>query len=537
MLIPPRPRSSGPLLLPPPLFLEVGVALVSHGRSPLREVIIPPRPRSSGPLLLAPPHLLAEMQKFETKMVGGELKFVCDKCDHTANTNRAVKGHWNKKHRREAEEEEDASTHGNAVDDAESKKLKVDTDKPKPNWRDRFDANGDPLDESVMETSFDESVAEIENTQDISTSTPKPKAKMNQYDEDEMSLKLAELESLKETVKEKEELLSMAYAKINSLEEEGIRKTNEIEKTDIVFEKLEERLKKSEDPKYKKELNVKAREIKNLNQKLADNLKKFRDEINLRAKAEAELKIKDSTIEALKDVIAMQKTSIQQAGPGRPPSPQGGGGRGQEKRLEPCWDFLRQGSCFRGNFCKFTHHPPGRNDASSQPASGGKPDCKYWLEGYCRKTENLCFGMHNPSMCGTQRKQSSQTGGNNFNNTNFVETLAKAVSQSLAGVQHQMAGGPSRGQQQAGTQPQQQTSNSQLNTNMNQQQQQVLNNQNMMMNQQQLAEGAPARGQQTLNNQQNTMMNQQQQMMPFMMLPNGQSMYFPAQQGMQGPGH
>jgi hypothetical protein len=44
----------------------------------------------------------------------------------------------------------------------------------------------------------------------------------------------------------------MAYAKINSLEEEGIRKTNEIEKTDIVFEKLEERLKKSEDPKYKK---------------------------------------------------------------------------------------------------------------------------------------------------------------------------------------------------------------------------------------------------------------------------------------------
>ena len=105
----------------------------------------------------------AEMQKFETKMVGDELKFVCDKCDHTANTNRAVKGHWNKKHRREAKEEEDASNHGKVVDDVESKKLKVDKDKLKSNWRDRFDANGDPLDESAMEISFDESVAEIDS--------------------------------------------------------------------------------------------------------------------------------------------------------------------------------------------------------------------------------------------------------------------------------------------------------------------------------------------------------------------------------------
>ena len=184
-----------------------------------------------------------------------------------------------------------------------------------------------------------------------------------------------------------------------------IRKTNKIEKTDIVFEKLEERLKKAEaDPKYKKEINVKARDIKNLNQKLTDNLKKFRDETNLRAKAEAELKVKDSTIEALKEIIAMQKTASQQAGPGRPSSPQGGGGRGPENGPELCRDFQRKGSCFRGSSCRFTHLLSGRTEPTFQPCSSGKPDCKYWLEGYCRKAENLCWGKHNPNLCGSQTK-------------------------------------------------------------------------------------------------------------------------------------
>ena len=58
--------------------------------------------------------------------------------------------------------------------------------------------------------------------QDTSTSKPKPKARRIVYDEDEMNVKLAELESLKETVKEKEDMLRMAHAKIASLEEEGI---------------------------------------------------------------------------------------------------------------------------------------------------------------------------------------------------------------------------------------------------------------------------------------------------------------------------
>ena len=271
-----------------------------------------------------------------------------------------------------------------------------------------------------------------------------------------------------------------------------------------------------------------------------ESFKKFRDETNLRAKAEAELKVKESMIETLREVLALQKSSIQQAGVARPASPRFHGGQGQDQGPEVCRDFSRQGHCFRGSSCKY-FHPPGRHQSSTQPDISQRPDCRYWLEGYCRKAENLCWGKHNPSLCGTQQKQPPQMNGNSFQNQNFVESLAKAVSQSLVGAQ-QAATAPSRGQPHVGLQPAQQ--------------QHMMNNQiqqNMMMNQQeqiQQAESAPSRGQtqvglqptqqqQILNNhmQQNTMMNQQQQnMVPMMMIPSSQSLYFPAQQGRQGPG-
>ena len=269
-------------------------------------------------------------------------------------------------------------------------------------------------------------------------------------------------------------------------------------------EKLEEAKSKTngDNSKTRKEVNEKNKEIKSLNQKLEDTLKRLRDETNLRAKAEAELKVKDSTIEALREVVNLQKSASQQAGGVRPSSPQGSSGRGMERRTELCKDFQRQGHCFRGTSCRY-FHPPGRTQANTQSHINMKPDCKYWLEGYCRKEESLCWGKHNPSLCGTQHKQNHSAGPNlNVNSPNFVQTLAKAVSQSLAGVHQQAATDPSRGQQQLGLQPAQ----SQQLSMSNQQ------SQNMMTSQ------------------------QQPTMMPMMYLPNGQNMYFPALQGRQGHG-
>ena len=75
---------------------------------------------------------------------------------------------------------------------------------------------------------------------------------------------------------------------------------------------------------------------------------------------------------------------------------------------------------------------------------------------------------------GSQTKQPGQAGSNvDFNNPDFVKALTKVVSQTLAGG---VPGQPSRGQQQAFIQPQQQTVREQnIITNQNQMNQNQMN--------------------------------------------------------------
>ena len=114
----------------------------------------------------------------------------------------------------------------------------------------------------------------------------------------------------------------------------------------------------------------------------------------------------------------------------------------------------------------------------------------------------MCWGKHVQGKNGSQAKQPEQKTSSNvdFNNPNFVEALTKVVSQTLG----RGAGGPSRGQQQAFTQPQQLAAR----------QQNIMTNQNQPMQ---------------LN-------SQQPMMMPMMMLPTGQNVFYPTQQGGQGTG-
>ena len=157
-----------------------------------------------------------EMQKFEVKMIGGEAKVLCDKCEFKANNMGTVRNHWNKKHKREAQEDEEAKLQGKLVKPLEAKKMKADLDKTKRDWRDDYDEYGNSLEESTARTFFDESAMETELAQDL-TSTPMPKSNVGAYNEDKMNMKVAELESLKEAMKEKEDMMSIAYARIASL--------------------------------------------------------------------------------------------------------------------------------------------------------------------------------------------------------------------------------------------------------------------------------------------------------------------------------
>ena len=227
--------------------------------------------------------------------------------------------------------------------------------------------------------------------------------------------------------------------------------------------------------------------------KLNEAMKTIREETNLRAKAEAHVVLKDHSVQMLKEILAHRDATSPQAETFRPPSPRDGG-RGKSSEL--CRDFQRQGFCYRANNCRF-FHPSGSNKSSSQPDRSLKPDCVHWMAGYCRNRDEKCRGKHEPSKGGTQLRQKQST-QQDFNNPDFVQSLAKAVSQSLAGVQP-WAQVPASGQEQVINQPKQN-----------------LQQQPMMMNQHQ---------QQMLH---------QPMMMPMMMMPNGQNMVFPNLQGGQG---
>ena len=464
-----------------------------------------------------------ELQQFESKMIGDEAKFMCDRCEFTGNTNRSVKLHWSKKHRREAQEEEDALTKGKTTKKKESKKSKP-NDK-EYNIMDKFGENGRPLEETINDT-MNETGNENMDTDNLIdlTSTPKSKSPVKLNYQDELNVKTAEVESLQEVIKQKQEMLNLVNGKLASLEEADIEKTNELEKAKRIMkyyeEKLDENKKntKGDEPKLRKEVGEKNKMIKELQTKLNDAMKNIREETNLRAKAEADVVMKDNSLQLLKEIIDRRDTASQQAGTRRPTSPrltasqQAGTrwptsprDRAREQSSELCRDFQRHGFCYRGERCRF-FHPPGSNKPSSQPDPSLKPDCAHWLAGYCRYREEKCRGKHDANKCGTQAKQKVQSNEANqqdFNNPDFVQTLAKAVSQSLAGVQSG-AQVPTRGQTQAANQPQQQSMN------------QNIPHQPMMMNQHQ------------------QQMMQQPMMMPMMMLPHGQNMGFPNPQGGQG---
>jgi hypothetical protein len=118
-----------------------------------------------------------------------------------------------------------------------------------------------------------------------------------------------------------------------------------------------------------------------------------------------------------------------------------------------------------------------------------------------------------------------------FNNPDFVQALTKVVSQTLAGG---VPGQPSRGQQQAFIQPQQQTLRQQnIMTNQMDQNQMYPNQMNKnQLNQKQMNQNQMNQNQMN----QNQTNNQQPMMLPMMMLPTGQNVFYPAQQGGQCTG-
>ena len=175
---------------------------------------------------------------------------------------------------------------------------------------------------------------------------------------------------------------------------------------------------------------------------------KIREETNERASLEVKLKVQIELNEKMSDIIVRQgQLSSQEAGrrkesrsPGRS-SPV----RRDSRSEILCRNHAESGECKRKN-CAF-FHPSGRSRSPAQPSGYNKPDCSFWMAGHCKKPEDKCFGKHEPIKCGSQAKRKPTVKMSYMSNMDFADTLAKAVSQGMAGVQQQTAQAPAIGQQ------------------------------------------------------------------------------------------
>ena len=272
--------------------------------------------------------------------------------------------------------------------------------------------------------------------------------------------------------------------------------------------------------------------------RLAEALKSTRDEMNMRAKAEADLLTIRTVNESMKAVMMVQQqqwTATQGAGVHPPTSqhinqtvqqvgPRTEDVRGPSRKQTLCRDLNKPGGCWYKERCQF-FHPPGSNESFSQPSHRGKPDCTYWMDGHCKISEERCKGKHDPLKYNTKPRVEKQAIPD-INNQDFVQTLVGALSQAMTGAQQQVPASmarspqPVRGQKQPGAPA-------------------------FTLQQQGQCSGAPALGQQQpgvpafrQQQQMNSALGQQQQIMfPQMiqptMMPTLPAMFYPTQQQQQ----
>ena len=115
----------------------------------------------------------------------------------------------------------------------------------------------------------------------------------------------------------------------------------------------------------------------------------------MRAKAEADMISKQQTINVMSKIMFRQ-----------------GGKKGNKEQQDQvvteikskqlCRDVMKPEGFSWGKRCMYLH-PPGRIQTSAQ--SEDRPDCSFWLDGYCKYSESECRGKHEPSKLGAKPRR------------------------------------------------------------------------------------------------------------------------------------
>ena len=318
-------------------------------------------------------------------MVGDVVKWLCDLCGYMGPSSQSVKSHWTKKHRRGVEEEE-AKKRGELLEPENEEKRPREDDESEDEYSDEdlyegFDEDGNRIEAVVSEEKVDDSDAEMETGNKLPT-TEETVTMLKQ----ELETKKAEVESLNEAMAVRMDMLTLANGKVASLEIEKEEQEKKIKRGEKVIKSLRDDVRKmtKTDAKAPNKGETKAeesklkKELKEANTKLESAMKKIREETNLRASLETQLKMQNDVNARMSEIMLMRdRTSGQEEGrrsPGRSPG-RSSPGRPDARREILCRNHSEAGGCRRKN-CAF-FHPSGRSRASPQPTGESKRgNCK-----------------------------------------------------------------------------------------------------------------------------------------------------------------
>ena len=165
--------------------------------------------------------------EYEVKMVGDEVKWACDMCEYMGGSSKAVKSHWTKKHRRAVQEEE-AKTRGEILAPENDEKRAKEDEESDEEFDDEelyagFDEDGNRIE--TVEDEDENNVIRMD-TKETLTTTEEDVDMMKQ----ELETKKAEVESLKEAMTVRMDLLTLAEGKVASLEIEKVELERELRK-------------------------------------------------------------------------------------------------------------------------------------------------------------------------------------------------------------------------------------------------------------------------------------------------------------------
>ena len=149
---------------------------------------------------------------------------------------------------------------------------------------------------------------------------------------------------------------------------------------------------------------------------------KFSDETNARAKAEAEVVRAHKMIDYLQEMVENRRGGEQRSV------------RQEDRTLSDttkdrsyskprCLDQDRLGGCKFGNICKFAHDV-GREEVKIAKVE----DCGFWLEGFCRFSDQACRHVHDPAKRGSVPPRQDGRRASAVSNVSFL-------GHSQAGVQ------------------------------------------------------------------------------------------------------